>query len=238
VEYKRQFIFMERKFWQKWTIYCAFGELLGIGVAGAIAYTANLLIGEPIELGDKLIVLFAMLIAGAIEGGLLGYFQWKVLVEKFAHIPKKEWLKVTMIIAVLGWFLGMMPSLFFIDPAYSNTSEAASLDFSNPMLIVAMTLSLGLLLGAFFGLFQWFSLRKYADKAYIWILANALGWSVGMGWIFLFASLPTEESGMAFSTFAGIMGGLLAGLSVGAITGAFLLRLIPKKLLAVQSRVA
>jgi len=81
---------------------------------------------------------------------------------------------------------------------------------------------LGLLLGSIFGLFQWFSLRKYAIRSYTWITANAIGWAIGLGWIFLFASIPSENSSLAFNILMGIIAGILAGLSVGAVTGYFL----------------
>ena len=40
----------------------------------------------------------------------------------------------------------------------------------------------------------------------------------GLGWIYLFASIPNESSTMIFIVFMGLIGGILAGASVGAIT--------------------
>jgi hypothetical protein len=214
--------------WKKWTINCAIGELLGIACAGGIAFGINSIIGEPQSLGNKLVVLISMMFAGFIEGAVLGLFQWKVLVTKFQNIPKKEWMFYTILVGILGWFLGMLPSLFFIP----NTTEAQTvnegMDFSNPYIFAFLSVSVGLGLGAVFGLFQWFSLKKYAQKAYKWIIANALGWGLGLGWIYLFASIPTEKSTLTFNILMGIIGGVLAGLSVGAITGIYLVKLKKK----------
>jgi hypothetical protein len=213
-----------KKLWRHWTLYCAVGELLGIGAAGTIAFGVNSLVGDPQTLSMKLVVLTAMLVAGAIEGSLLGYLQWRVLVLKFHAIPLKEWLLCTVSIAVLGWFLGMLPSLFFAPS--SSSPQAQSLDFdTNPLVFIVLTIVLGLVLGALFGLFQWFSLRKYTPDAYKWIIANALGWGAGLGWIYVFASLPSETSPLLVNIIMGVLGGLLAGLSVGAITGWFLVNL-------------
>lgn len=214
-------------FWKKWTIHCAIGELLGIACAGGIAFIVNAAVGEPQSIGTKLIVLGAMMFAGFIEGTVLSFFQWKVLVTKFSKVPKKEWLFYTVLVGVLGWFLGMLPSLFFMP---DNAAQPESLDYSNPMVFSLLSIGMGMVLGAIFGLFQWFSLRKYAKKAYKWILANALGWGLGLGWIYLFASIPNEQSSLFFNILMGILGGILAGLSVGAITGLFLdkLELKPK----------
>jgi uncharacterized integral membrane protein len=217
--------------WKKWTLYCAAGELLGIGVAGVIAFSVNTAIGEPQTLPAKLMVLSCMMLAGAIEGSLLGVLQWRALKDKFPQIPLRDWWFYTVLVAVLGWFLGMMPSLFFV-PAQNPASNAApsGIDFENPLIILGLSTAMGLVLGAIFGLFQWFALRKQVQKAHRWILANALGWGLGLAWIYLLASLPDEQSSLAFNVSMGILGGLLAGLSVGAVTGIFLLNLVPKQI--------
>ena len=129
---------------------------------------------------------------------------------------------------MLGWFLGMLPSLFFMpeNSAQSSSSETAA--FDNPVIFALLSIAMGLVLGALFGLFQWFSLRKYAQHAWHWILANALGWGAGLGWIYLFASLPNAQSSILVIALVGLMGGALAGTSVGLITGLFLIKMSNK----------
>ncbi len=216
------------RLWKKWTINCAIGELLGIACAGAIAFGINSTIGEPQSLGSKIVVLLAMMFAGLMEGTILSLFQWKVLVTRFQNIPKNEWMFYTILVGVLGWFLGMLPSLFFMPVGSETQGLSEKIDFSNPYIFAFLSVSVGLGFGAAFGLFQWFSLKKYAQKAYKWIIANALGWGLGLGWIYLFTSLPTEQSTLAFNILMGIIGGVLAGLSVGAITGIYLVKLKKK----------
>jgi len=208
--------------WKKWTINCAIGELLGIACAGGIAYFINWSIGDPQSVGAKSIVLLAMMFAGLLEGSILSYLQWKVLVTKFSKIPQREWLFYTALPGVLGWFLGMLPSLFIMPENTTDTKLNPNFDFFNPYVFGLLSISMGLILGAIFGWFQWFSLRKYAKKAYKWIVGNALGWGLGLGWIYLFASIPNEQSSLLFNLLVGAIGGVLAGLSVGAITGLFL----------------
>jgi uncharacterized integral membrane protein len=211
--------------WKRWTINCAAGELLGIACAGGIAFLANLAMGESQTIAAKLAVLGAMMFAGLVEGLILGYLQWRVLVSKFTKLPRREWIFYTALIGVLGWFLGMLPSLFFVVENTDQLDFTSSVDFTNPILFLLLSVGSGLLLGSLFGLFQWFSLRKHAQKAYKWILANALGWGMGLGWIYLFASVPTVDSTLIFTIFMGLIGGVLAGLSVGGVTGYFLLKL-------------
>jgi hypothetical protein len=212
-----------KKILVKWTVLCALGELLGIGIAGGIAFLVNSKIGEPQTLGTKLFVLVTMLFAGAIEGFLLGTFQWQALKDKFNQIPRKEWVLYTVLVAVLGWFLGMLPSLFITNTASSTETE--NVDSENPLIFALLSIVSGLLLGAVFGIFQWLVLRKYVEKAHQWITANALGWGLGLGWIYLFASMPGKNTSMIGNITFGVIGGLLAGLSVGVVTGLFLLKL-------------
>jgi uncharacterized membrane protein YGL010W len=213
-------------FWLRWTINCALGELLGIGAAGLIALMVFKLLGEPHTTASKLLVLACMMCAGLIEGAVLGYMQWRILRHKLPELPRSNWMQYTMLIAVLGWMLGMLPSLFFMDNAPAESSSAApALPGS---LFAALSVGMGLLLGALFGLFQWFELKYYVHHSKQWILANALGWGAGIGWIYFFAGLPEEHTPLLETLFYGACGGILAGLSVGAITGAFLVRLHKK----------
>jgi len=48
---------------------------------------------------------------------------------------------------------------------------------------------------------------------------------MGLGWIYLFASVPTVDSALLFIIFMGLTGGVLTKLSVGTVTGYFLLKL-------------
>ena len=199
---------------------CSIGELLGIAIAGGIAFLVNKSLGEPQDLISKLLVLGSMMVAGFLEGSILGFFQWNVLKDKFTKLPRKEWLFYTILIAVLGWILGVLPSLFFALQEESDATIEPSV-FENPWIFASLSVGSGLVLGALFGLFQWFSLRKYAKKASRWIIANALGWGLGLGWIYLVASLPQADSPIYLYISVGMLGGILAGLSVGAVTGLF-----------------
>ncbi|MBI3133735.1 MAG: hypothetical protein HYZ14_03580 [Bacteroidetes bacterium] len=215
----------DRHLFIHWILNCALGELIGIGAAGAIAVGTTVLMGEPESLSEKFVVLFLMMLAGALEGTVLGYFQWRILVRKFHSLPKKTFMAWTISVAVSGWFLGMLPSLFFI-PENAQAAEAPVPEI-HPLLFIALSMGMGLILGALFGLFQFFALRKYATPANRWILANALGWALGMCCIFIFATLPDENTPRYLIIGGGILGGLLAGISVGLITGIFLRQLKP-----------
>jgi hypothetical protein len=114
----------------------------------------------------------------------------------------------------------MIPSTFFIP----ETSASAEIEVS-AVFITSLALISGVVLGALFGGFQWIELRRHTPDAARWVWANLLGWMVGLTIIYLGASLPSTETNLTLIIVIGAASGLLAGLSVGAITGLFLIRL-------------
>lgn len=209
-----------KKYWLNWTIFCGIGEFLGIGVAAGIAVLYFNLLGEPQTIGQKVLIIIVMILAGIIEGLVTGFFQWSVLKKRFSSMKAKNWLGVTALGAATAWLLGMIPSVFFAPESSSSTS----VEFSMGQIALLAAL-MGVVLGTIFGVFQWLELKGHTANASRWILANALGWTVGLAIIFLGASIPSVDTSLAVVIFIGAVSGLLAGLSVGAITGLFLIKL-------------
>ena len=212
---------MKRGQFRKWVINCALGELLGIGAAGCIAVAVNYYLGEPQSFIQKIVVLFTMLVAGAIEGTSIAVFQWKVLRHLFPDMKLAAWWKWTVSIALLGWGLGMLPSLFFTQSSVTTGTTKPSM-----WLIAIIAAGSGALAGALFGLFQSFELKKHSGKWKWWITANTLAWAVAMLIIFIGATWPSAATPVIFIILSAIISGCLAGLSLGAITGLFLFKKI------------
>ena len=91
-------------------------------------------------------------------------------------------------------------------------------------LILAMAAGFGLLIGAIFGAVQGLALMRGAERAWLWIAANALGWGVALPVIYAAAS----EAGGNIAAPAAAGAGLVAGLLLGLVTGAFLRWMPPK----------
>ena len=207
--------------WRDWTLSCAAGELIGIGVAAGVATLLLLTIGEPETGAERWGVLVAMVGAGAIEGTAIGFFQWRVLRRPFPGISARAWVGTTVAVAVIGWFLGMLPSTL------AAPNVAAQDPFDPPLWMTALLATFtGLGAGLVFGLAQWGVLRRHARNASSWIVANALGWGLALAWIYAAAALPAEGASLGTVIAIGSAGGILAGLSVGAVTGGFLLQIV------------
>jgi NAD(P)-dependent dehydrogenase (short-subunit alcohol dehydrogenase family) len=199
-------------FHRRWIVACAAGELVGIGAAVGAAIALNALIGEPQSLGSRLGVLATFAAVGVVEGGALAGFQWSVLRTRLPRLRAGEWVGVTVALAVVGWLVGMTPSLF-INP------EAAAQEEPGLPFVLLMASIAGASAGLCFGAAQWFILRRHAERAGRWIWIHVPAWALAMSAIFLGASLPASGSSGWFIAFTGAMGGLLGGLFLGAVTG-------------------
>ena len=208
-------------YWLRWTAACALGEFLGIGAAAGIGFGVMMSMGEPDTLGKKLLVMLVAVVSGVIEGLITGSLQWMVLREKFANVRAKNWLFYTALGAVVGWILGMAPPTFLMGQLGTASPPP---EFSSA-LIALLAAGAGVVLGALFGFCQWLELRKHVAHATRWILANSFAWTIGLAIIYLGASTPEAQTPLVTVIIIGTVSGLLAGLSVGAVTGSFLIKL-------------
>ena len=208
------------RYWLKWTIACGAGEFLGIGVAAAIATLHFRFLGEPHTAGQQSLFTLVMVSAGVIEGAVTGSFQWFVLKNRFVAVRARNWLGVTALGAVIAWLLGVLPSMLFAGQTSATPSTTADLSMWQMALFGALS---GVVLGAVFGGFQWLEFRRHAAKAWRWILANSVAWIPGLGIIFVGASVPQAGTSLFIVITIATLSGLLGGLSVGAITGLFLI---------------
>ncbi len=83
----------------------------------------------------------------------------------------------------------------------------------------------GLVFGAVLGAAQAFVLLRHVQNSGRWILPNAIGWGVALGWIFLAASSTPTGGSLGLILIIGAEAGLLSGLSIGLVTGCILRRL-------------
>jgi hypothetical protein len=98
------------RLWRDWTVSCALGEFIGIGLAGIVATIMIAGMGEPQTPLQAWSSYGAMVAVGAVEGSAIGYFQWRVLRRLFPAMTARAWVGATLAVAVLGWAVGMLPS--------------------------------------------------------------------------------------------------------------------------------
>jgi len=196
----------------RWILFCGMAEFLGIAFAAILAVLGMGWEDQLINLPIWLLPFSLALLSGGLEGAIVGRLQWTILREIYPRIRAFSWMGVTILAAVIAWLLGLLPGTLMAGSG-ADTNEP-----SNAMMI-GMGALMGLFLGTLFGLFQHSILRRVVHQSSLWILANAIGWTIGMALIF--AAAAWVQEGWPIWLIGGVAGlsGLLAGFSVGLSTG-------------------
>ncbi len=200
--------------YRRWVFNCTVGELVGFGgvpvLGGMIAFwlTAGL---EPST--RSLVLYWTAVIAGLGEGAVLAAFQLRVLTEFIPALNPRHWVVGTALAASFAWACGMLaPTLDDI----VGISDGAQIAIWIPASVLIL-LSIGTA--------QALVLRQAVENPGSWIAGNALGWLAGLPWTFVLPALLPEDAPTPWwiATFG--TAGILMGLTVGLVTGLFLLRL-------------
>ncbi|AKF10861.1 hypothetical protein DB32_008010 [Sandaracinus amylolyticus] len=211
----------------RWTIACTLGELLGFGVGGALGASAFIAIPDPTTLPLAAMLVLACVIAGLIEGAVLGGMQWLALRTTYRSLPARAWIATTALAGATGWLLGSLPPTLVSLLGAPTTGDAPAWD---PDLVTTVLVSaaLGAVLGAMFGAFQWLALRRHASGAARWIAGNACAWALALPWSYVaggMASAATRPDVM-IAIVAGT--GVMMGATVALVSGLFLRRIAPR----------
>jgi hypothetical protein len=210
--------------WLRWTLANGLAELVGLGSTFA---AIGLLISR-IDTGhiSGILLAFGLTVAsGAIEATLVGLAQWWAMHPWFPGIRRFAWWRATLVGALLGYTLGYLPSTLM---SMADTTTQAAQAEPPQWVTLLLAAGLGAAAGAVLSFAQWLVLRGKARRAGSWIPANMLAWACGMPVIFWGMDLATV--GARYISPLLMIGAaiLAAGLLVGAIHGAFLVRMRAK----------
>ncbi|WP_157535191.1 hypothetical protein [Nocardia inohanensis] len=193
---------------RRWLRRVTLGEFLGF-CAPAVAGTLVADAGAGITVA-------AMLLAGMIEGGVLGAFQAGVLRTALPRLRARDWIAATIAGAVLAWSIGLVPML------YGERFGAW------PVWVQVPAVAAGALIMVFsIGTAQWMILRRFVDGATLWIWGTAVAWIAGLT-AFMLVTMPLWQPGQPAALVAaiGLLGGLVMAAVMAAVTGAFLARTV------------
>lgn len=187
-----------RDIWQSWFRWTTAGEFAGFlapALVGAVTSSPQLLV-----------------VAGMVEGAVLGTAQAAVLRRVDRTLSSREWIGATALAAGFAWTVAML--------AVHNGERLNTLPLATVLPIAAVAGS-GVLLSL--GTAQWFVLRHHFPHAHRWVWANAAAWGVGL-LMFTAVTTPLWQPGQPPELIAliGALGGLLMAATMAAITGAAL----------------
>lgn len=200
----------DRKFWFKWILYYSLGDLLAIAAAAVIGGFLF------IDFSNRPLTPFTttaiLVIAGASEGLIIGYIQWKSLSRVLLHFKPIPWIATTTISAIAGWLL-------FLPPAIMLISFLTKSSLINNYYSILYTALVGILFGTLMGVPQFIFIRKFYKNAFVWILANVFGWMFSFLIIYSAILMLTDSGLYIYNLSLILISCVLSGLIQGLITG-------------------
>jgi hypothetical protein len=215
-----------KKLYRRWIAVNALGELFGLGLTLGVGFMIIDSFSDQGGVGGVLLAFAVAVLSGSIEAVIVGMLQWRALHPWFPAISRRRWFLGTLGGALTAYVLGYLPStLMDLGQAAESTASQAPMAEPPQWLVLLLAAGLGAVAGAVLSFAQWLAMRKVVQGAKIWIPANMLAWLVGMPLVFLGIDLVqrVEPLWQVLGIMAAVL--LLTGAVVGAIHGAFLVRL-------------
>ncbi len=219
----------KRKLWLRWVGANGIGEMFGLGLTFAVGATVISSLGDQQNVVSILIAFLVAVASGVLEATIVGLAQWWAMHPWFPMIQRTAWWLATLVGALVAYVMGYLPSTLMSLGKQSTQNQVPVAEPAQWMVLI-LAAGLGVVGGAVLSFAQWLTMRKKVSRASLWMPANMLAWMVGMPIIFWGIDVTQKLSGMGWVVLfiAGVL--LLTGLVVGAIQGAFLVRLaMPEK---------
>lgn len=181
-----------------------------------VGFSAPALGGTLVAHAGAVATIVTMLLAGVIEGSVLGRFQAGVLRTTLSRLRIRDWVLATAGGATVAWSIGVLPML--LGERFGDW----------PLWVRVPSIALGALIVVFsLGVAQWTVLRRFTDRAVLWIWGTAVAWIAGLT-AFALVTTPLWQPGQSTPLIVaiGILGGLVMAAVMAAVSGAFLTRVL------------
>jgi hypothetical protein len=191
----------------RWVLVVTLGEAVGFTVPAAVGVAVIAASWGPLA------TLVAVVLAGSVEGALLGTAQADCLYRWEVLPVRRWWIVATSIGATVAWSLGMLPSTLGGLNWTPGTSVVAGIG--------------GLILLTSLPLAQYFVLRDHVKRPVLWIPINMVAWLLGIVWTL--APSPWVDQSTPTTALILIYGiaGLCMAATVAVVTGVGMIRLLP-----------
>jgi hypothetical protein len=213
----------QNKLFQRWTLANALAELFGLGLTFVITgLVFSRLDGQGTVASILLSFAFAVL-SGTVEATVVGLAQWWAMNPWFPMVSRTGWWRGTLIGALVAYVLGYLPSTLM--SLGETASGSAPAEEPAQWIVLLLAAGMGAVGGAVLSFAQWLELRGKVEKAGIWIPANMLAWTFGMPVIFWGVDMAFRMPSIwgSVTVMAGSL--LVAGGTVGAVHGVFLVKM-------------
>ena len=188
----------------RWVLVVTLGEAVGFTVPAAVGVAVTGSWGP-------LATLVAIVLAGSVEGAMLGAAQADCLYRWQVLPVRRWWIAATSVGAAVAWSLGMLPSTFDLR---WTAATAVVAGVGGLVLLTSLPLA------------QYFVLRDHVRRAALWIPINIAAWLFGIAWTL--APSPAVDQSTPAGALILIYGvaGLCMAATVAVVTGVGMIRLL------------
>jgi hypothetical protein len=183
----------------RWVLVVTLGEAIGFTVPAAVGVAVTAASWGPFP------TVGAMVLAGSVEGALLGLAQADCLYRWRVLPVRRRWVIATSIGAAVAWSLGMLPSILGGLNWTAGTVVAAAIG----ALILLSSLPLA----------QCVVLRDHVRPSVRWIPINMAAWLAGIVWTLLPSPWVDQSTSTGALIFIYGIAGLCMAATVAVITG-------------------
>jgi hypothetical protein len=189
----------------RWVLVVTLGEAVGFSVPAAVGVAVTSASWGPLA------TLVAIVLAGSVEGAMLGAAQSDCLYRWRVLPVRRWWIVATSVGAAVAWSLGMLPSTFDLRWT-AATAFVAGVG--------------GLMLLASLPLAQYFVLRDHVRRAALWIPINIAAWLLGIAWTLAPSPVVDESTPAGALILIYGIAGLCMAATVAIVTGVGMIRLL------------
>jgi hypothetical protein len=189
----------------RWVLVVTLGEAVGFTVPAAVSVAVTGASWGPLP------TLVAIVLAGTVEGAMLGAAQADCLYRWRVLPVRRWWIVATSVGAAVAWSLGMLPSTFDLR---WTAATAVVAGVGGLMLLTSLPLA------------QYFVLRDHAKRAALWIPINIAAWLLGIAWTLAPSPVVDESTPAGALILIYGIAGLCMAATVAIVTGVGMIRLL------------
>jgi hypothetical protein len=189
----------------RWVLVVTLGEAVGFSVPAAVGVAVTGASWGPLA------TLIAIVLAGSVEGAILGAAQADCLYRWRVLPARRWWVVATSVGAAVAWSLGMLPSTFDLRWTAATVVGAG---VGGLLLLTSLPFA------------QYFVLRDHVRRPALWIPINIAAWLLGIAWTL--APSPVVDQSTPTGALILIYGvaGFCMAATVAVVTGVGMIRLL------------
>lgn len=204
-----------------WMWACVTGSVIAMSISVLALKLVSVYLGQYRSGTYAVVSAEVTALVAFLEGGLIGYFQWRVLRRLFPTMSGSAWVGASIIAAGSGLVLSWLPTSFALTTALASRIGDLT---PAPAAVLRLCLVTGALVGLVWGVAQYTVLHLHVHRAGSWITASIFSWTISFIFLYIAAFWPDRTTDPLTQITLGGFAGLFLGFVIGVVQGRVLTR--------------